>query len=215
MHEVVVVVAGGGPVPASVLDRLPAGAPVVAADGGVDVALALGLRVDVVVGDLDSVSVGGLEKAEAGGARVERHPAEKDATDLDLALETAASMGRELVVVGFDGGRLDHLVAGLLALATPDRPPLRAHLGRATVRVLHGPGEARLDDAAVGDTVTLVPVAGDAVGVRTSGLRYPLHGERLAAGTTRGVSNVVEVEGGAVVGLESGSLLVIQPGGDR
>ena len=139
MHEVVVVVAGGGPVPASVLDRLPAGAPVVAADGGVDVAQALGQRVDVVVGDLDSVSVGGLEKAEAGGARVERHPAEKDATDLDLALETAASMGRELVVVGFDGGRLDHLVAGLLALATPDRPPLRAHLGRATVRVLHGP----------------------------------------------------------------------------
>lgn len=215
MHEVVVVVAGGGPVPPSVLDRLPAGAPVVAADGGVDVALALGLRVDVVVGDLDSVSARGLAAAEAAGARVERHPVDKDATDLDLALDVAASMADRLVVLGFDGGRLDHLVAGMLALASPGRPQLVAHLGPATVRVVHGPGEVCLDDAGPGDTVTLVPVGGDAAGVRTVGLRYPLHGERLVAGTTRGVSNVVEVEGGAVVGLESGSLLVIQPGGDR
>lgn len=213
MHEVVVVVAGGGPVGASVLARLPAGAPVVAADGGVDVALALGLVVDVVVGDLDSVTAQGLAAAEAGGARVERHPVDKDATDLDLALDVAASMGRELVVVGFDGGRLDHLVAGVLALAAPGRPPVRGYLGPATVRVLHGPGEFRLDDAAAGDLVTLVPVGGDAGGVRTDGLRYPLDGERLAAGTTRGVSNVVEAGGAAVVGLESGSLLVIQPGG--
>lgn len=213
MHEVVVVVAGGGPVAASVLERLPAGAPVVAADGGVDVALALGLAIDVVVGDLDSVTAVGLAEAEAGGARVERHPVDKDATDLDLALDVAASMGREVVVVGFDGGRLDHLVAGILALAAPVRPPVRGYLGPATVRVLHGPAAARLDDAAAGDLVTLVPVGGDAVGVRTEGLRYALHGERLAAGTTRGVSNVVETARDAVVRLESGSLLVIQPGG--
>ena len=213
MHEVVVVVAGGGPVPPALRDRLPAGAPVVAADGGTDAALALGLRVDVVVGDLDSVTPEALAAAEAAGAEVRRHPVDKDATDLDLALDVAASLAERAVVVGVEGGRLDHLLAGLLALARRDRPPLRAFLGAATVDVVHGPGEVRLADAPAGTVVTLVPVGGDAAGVRTAGLRYPLRGERLPAGTTRGVSNVVDVAGGAVVGLESGSLLVIQPGG--
>jgi thiamine pyrophosphokinase len=213
-HPTVIVVGGGGPVEPGVGALLPADAPVVAADGGVDVALAAGLRVDVVVGDLDSVTPDGLAAAEAGGARVERHPVEKDATDLALALDRAASMvgdGGEVVVVGTDGGRLDHLLAGLLALTDAHLPRLRAHIGPATVHVLHGPGELRLA-AAPGTLLSLVP-AGDAAGVRTEGLRYPLRGEPLPAGTTRGVSNVVDRTGEVVVGLGAGVLLVVLPGG--
>lgn len=211
----VVVVAGGGAVPAEAAARLPAGAPVVAADSGVDAALALGLHVDVVVGDLDSASPEAVAAAEAAGARVVRHPAEKDATDLALALEEAkaiAAPGAGLVVVGVDGGRLDHLLAGVLALADAAHAghPVRAHLGPATLHVVHGPGEAVLDHPP-GTLATLVPVGGAADGVRTDGLRYPLRGERLPAGTTRGVSNVVEAAP-ARVGVEAGTLLVVLPG---
>jgi thiamine pyrophosphokinase len=220
-HRAVIVVGGGGPVAPGTLAHLPPGAPVVAADSGIDGALALGLRVDVAVGDFDSVTSAGLAAAEAAGAVVERHPADKDATDLALAIDAAAAMvddGGELVVLGTEGGRLDHLLAGLLALTDPALPRLRAHLGSATVHVLHGPQTLRLD-AAAGALVTLLPVGGDATGVRTEGLRYPLHGERLAAGTTRGVSNVVvadadavdDVDAGAVVSLEAGTLLVVLP----
>ncbi|MBA2282572.1 MAG: thiamine diphosphokinase, partial [Acidimicrobiia bacterium] len=118
----VVVVSGGGPVPAGVVEHLPPGARVVAADGGTDVALALGLGIDLVVGDLDSVSPEGLDAARAGGATIERHPEDKDATDLALALDAAARMleGRgDVAVVGAGGGRFDHLLAGVLALADP------------------------------------------------------------------------------------------------
>lgn len=201
--------------PAASLAHLPDGAPVVAADGGVDAALALGLNVDVVVGDLDSSTAEGLAAAEAGGARVERHPPDKDATDLALALHTAAGLagdGGDLVVLGVEGGRFDHLLAGVLALADPALAAhrVRAHLGGASVHVVHGPGEVALELVG-GSTVTLVPVGGDAIGVRTSGLRYPLHGERLAAGTTRGVSNVADGDG-VLVGLDAGTLLVVVPG---
>jgi thiamine pyrophosphokinase len=213
----VVVVAGGGEVAPAVLAHLPAGAPVVAADSGLDAALALGLRVDVVVGDLDSVTPAALAAAEAAGARVERHPVDKDATDLALALTTASSLlgadGGEIVVLAVEGGRLDHLLAGVLALADAAHAGrrIRAHLGTATLHVLHGPGEvAQLGPP--GAVVTLVPVGGPAVGVRTEGLRYPLRGERLPAGTTRGVSNVVDVAP-ALVGLDAGTLLVVLPGG--
>lgn len=201
--------------PAASRAHLPDGAPVVAADGGVDAALDLGLHVDVVVGDLDSVTAEGLAAAEAAGARVERHPPDKDATDLALALHTAAGLagdGGDIVVLGVEGGRFDHLLAGVLALADPALAAhrVRAHLGGASVHVVHGPGEIGLE-LGHGATVTLVPVGGDAEGVRTTGLRYPLRGERLGAGTTRGVSNVVDGDV-AVVGLDAGTLLAVVPG---
>ena len=214
----VIVVSGGGPAPATVRARLPEGATVVAADSGVDTALAIGLHVDVAVGDFDSVSRSGLAAAEAGGARVIRHPEAKDATDLALALDVAAELlgeePGEIVVVGAPAGRLDHLLAGILALAAPAlaRHRVRAHLGTATVHVVHGPGSVVLD-APVGTTVTLLPVGGRASGVTTAGLRYPLHGEPLDAGTTRGVSNVVE-DSDARVGLDVGTVLVVLPGNE-
>lgn len=211
MHEHVIVVAGGGPVAPAALAGLPAGAPVVAADGGVDAALGLGLHVDVVVGDLDSVSAAGLAAAQETGATVERHPVDKDATDLALAIDHAAGLGHHVVVLGVEGGRLDHLVAGILALAAPGLPTVHAHLGGAAVHVVHGPGELRLTGLTRGELLTLVPVGGDAAGVRTDGLRFPLTGEHLPAGTTRGVSNVVEGDP-VVVALESGTLLAILPG---
>lgn len=214
--DVVIVVGGGGP-PVVDVGALPAGAPVVAADSGTDTALALGLHVDVVVGDLDSVTPAGLAAAEAGGARVERHPVAKDATDLALAIEEAIALlgggPGHVVVLGGDGGRLDHLLAGALALADPAWAgvTVRAHLGPATVHVLHGPASRDLGGAP-GDLLTLLPVGGPATGIRTSGLAYPLRDEALAPGSTRGVSNVVESLP-VTVSLEAGALLAVLPGG--
>ncbi len=56
----VIVVAGGGDPAGPVPSPLPEGATVIAADGGVDRALALGLHVDMAVGDFDSVTEAGL-----------------------------------------------------------------------------------------------------------------------------------------------------------
>jgi thiamine pyrophosphokinase len=88
-QDSVIVVAGGGAVP--VRATLPAGAPVVAADQGLDSALGAGLHVDVAVGDFDSASPEALANAADAGTRVVRHSAAKDATDLELALDEAAA----------------------------------------------------------------------------------------------------------------------------
>ena len=216
-HRAVVVVVGGGLPAPGLLAHLPAGAPVVAADSGLDTALALGLAADVVVGDLDSVTPGALAIAEAAGARIVRHPADKDETDLALALGEAEDLlgGRGLVfVVGGVEGRLDHLLAGVLALADRRWAALdvRAVVGDALVHVLHGPAERELDGIEPGTLVTLLPAGGPARGVRTRGLQFPLAGEVLHPGTTRGVSNVVD-EPPAAVALDEGALLVIVQGG--
>jgi thiamine pyrophosphokinase len=59
-----------------------------------------------------------------------------------------------------------------------------------------------------GDIVSLLPL-GDAVGVTTAGLRYPLRDEDLPAGPARGLSNVREGIT-ATVTLRRGRLLVVE-----
>jgi thiamine pyrophosphokinase len=183
---------------------------VIAADSGLAHARAVGLHVDLVVGDLDSVDPADLDAAVADGTAVERHPVAKDATDLELALDAALERGAtEIHVVGVGGGRLDHFLGNALLLASPRYATARvdAHVGGAHVVVVH----ERVDlDAEPGRLCSLLPLGGPAVGVLTEGLRYPLHRETLPPGTTRGVSN--EFLGShAAVSIEAGVLLVVIP----
>jgi thiamine pyrophosphokinase len=206
----VVVFAGGDPIPASFLERVPSDAFVIAADSGVEHALTIGSRVDLVVGDLDSASPAAIEQAVAAGAEVERHPAEKEFTDLELALMAARAHGaRCVLVVGGAGGRLDHFLANALALAGPGA-------GDKTVEWITNAGIVTVvrSTAALagspGALVSLLAVGGPAIGVRTTGLRYPLEHEELMPGSTRGVSNEF-IGAMAVVSVEAGVLLAVQP----
>lgn len=210
-----VVVTGGGVPDLELLARVGGNDPVlvIAADSGARHALDAGLSVDVVVGDLDSIDPVVLESLERDGARVERHPVAKDATDLELAIETALREGAtDVHVVGGHGGRVDQSFANAFIVSSPAYAHVRMHaiLDSARVAVVHG-GRVITFDGAPGDVVTLLPMHGDALGVTTTGLEYPLRGETLRAGTTRGVSNVL-LDRDASVALESGTLLVVRPG---
>ena len=212
--ETIVVVAGGHPLGGTALGdavpSLPAGAMVIAADGGVDRALALGLHVDLAIGDFDSVSSAGLAAAEAEGARVARHPTTKDATDLELALDAAVALGPAgILVVGSGGGRLDHLLGSVLLLADERyaAADVDAYLGDACVSVVRG---YRAIAGTPGDLLTLIPMHGPAEGVTTEGLEYPLRGETLPPGTSRGVSNVFTAPRAGIT-VERGCLLAVRP----
>jgi len=209
-EEVVVVVSGGAPPEARAAMTAPLGAPVVAADNGLEHALSLGLEVTVAVGDFDSAAPEAVATVEASGTRIERHPEEKDATDLELALDVAIAMDpARLLVLAGDGGRLDHLLSTLLLLGSERyaSAEVDALVGAARVHVVRG---SRTLEGTPGELVSLLPV-GRADGVTTEGLVYPLRSETLEAGTSRGVSNVFE-DGTARVSVEHGVLLAIRPG---
>ncbi len=211
--ETVVVVAGGHPSPGPVA-ALPERPYVIAADSGVDRALAHGLCIDLAIGDFDSVSPAGLAAAEASGAAIERHPPAKDATDLELALDAAIALEpSRILVIGSAGGRLDHLLGAILLLgdARYASATVDAYLHDNRVWVIRG---ERTLTGAPGEIVSLLPVHGPAEGVTTSGLEYPLNDETLAAGTSRGVSNVfAAIE--AVVSVARGCLIAVHPGPER
>jgi len=223
----VVLLGGDGPTvgpsvlpPDLVSPDLAAGAAtVVAADSGQRRAAALGLRVDHLVGDLDSLRPDEVARAEAAGTTVHRHPADKDATDAELAVDLAerlrATAGHDrarLLVIGEATGRLDLLLAdvALLASARTTGFAVTAHLGSATLRIAR-PGRPVTVVGTPGEQVSLLPCGGEARGVTTEGLRWPLLDATLAVGTTRGVSNEL-VGREATVAVGVGTLAVVQPG---
>ncbi len=203
---------------------------IVAADGGASRCRALDLRPDLVVGDFDSADAAEIEALERAGVEIRRVPAEKDESDLELALRAAIERGaRRVIALGALGGpRVEHALAAiwLLAQAAGEGVDLSIVDDRSVLRALVG-GSATGAPADVevrgtpGDFVSLFPFGGDAHGVSTVGLRYPLRNEPLRAGPSRGLSNELLVPV-ATVSCRGGRLLIVhtrrsaaEPAGDQ
>ncbi|GAB4575326.1 MAG: thiamine diphosphokinase [Anaerolineae bacterium] len=198
-----------GPMVDRAVEEAGTDALLVAADGGTRHALALGLMPHVVIGDLDSVGQEVLAQVTAGGAEIQQFPPAKDETDLELALSYAVRQGaRWLRVIGALGGRLDQTLANVLLLTLPALQgcDIRLVAGRQAAYVITS-GE-HVIEGNVGDTVSLIPLGGDAGQVRTEGLVYPLDNERLAFGPARGVSNELALPV-AHVTVGQGHILVV------
>ena len=209
--RVVVIVAGGEAPDPEVMRAVPQDALVIAADGGLEHARASGLAVALAVGDFDSASPEAMLAATAAGTRIERHPVDKDAADLELALDEAKELApRQIVVLAGVGDRLDHLLSVFLLLASPRYAELEldAHIGPARAHVIRS---VRTLTGKSGELLSLFALHGPAEGVRTEGLAFTLDGETLEPGSSRGVSNVFLAEA-ATIRVNRGVLLAVRPG---
>ena len=207
-----VVFTGGDAPPVWAASLVGRSSVVVAADSGVDHALAVGVTPSVVAGDFDSISPQGLAAVVAAGADIHRHDPAKDFTDLELALALAVAMDpSEVVVIGGGGGRLDHVLANAAVLASPmlDGVRVMAQFGMASMHVVRPHMPAALHGTP-GQLVTLLPAGETACGVTTTGLRFALDGEQLHPWSARGVSNEF-VDVSATVALATGVLLAVIP----
>jgi thiamine pyrophosphokinase len=209
----VLVITGGAPLDDVAVRAASGAARVVAADGGLDHALAAGITPDILVGDLDSISAAGLEWATAN-IPVERHPTDKAATDTELALSCAAAIAPERVVLlAGRGDRLDHGIAALGALggdALAAVPVVEGWWGSDHVLVVR-PGRAVELTEPPGTTFSLLALHGRCRGVSVTGSRWPLVDADLAAMSGLGVSNEVD-DLPCRVAVDAGVLTVIIPG---
>lgn len=212
MARPAVIFSGGNPLPRSPRDLIAPDAFVVAADAGLHAARQLGIRVDLLVGDLDSAEPTSVSAAEAAGTVIEAHPADKDATDLELAL--LATSLRGLAPVRVIGGssldRIDHFLANALLLAAERFAPLSLDWWVEDARVVVVRDTATLTGSE-GDIVTILAVGGPVLGINTEGLRWRLAGGALEPGSTRGVSNLMTSTRAAVT-VARGTALVIHTG---
>jgi thiamine pyrophosphokinase len=188
----VVVVVGGGPLSPGAADLVEPGALVIAADSGLDHAVASGLEPTVLVGDLDSISASGTMWAYAHQVETERHPALKDATDTELALHRAAASGRDhLLVLGAIGDRVDHLLGTVSVLGSPTLASfvaVTAMIGDSVMHVVH-PGRSATLQLHEGTVFSLLALHGECHGVSVTGASWPLADATLPIGSSLGISN--------------------------
>jgi thiamine pyrophosphokinase len=212
VNEHIVIITGAAPISPEVVARIPTDALLIAVDGGLDHALAVGLEPTRVVGDLDSVTDDGLAWA-ARHASIERHPTDKDRTDTELALAVAAGLDPDRITLIGGGNRLDHTIAGigaLGALSVTSVPLLDAWWDGQHVTVVQGPGSATLH-LAPGSTLSLLALHGPCTRVTLRNTRWELTEIDIDPVVGLGVSNEV-AEGAAAVDVEvslsSGTLTI-------
>jgi thiamine pyrophosphokinase len=175
------IIVGGGSVDADLLRELYAsGGRLVGADGGADVIVAAGLRPEVIVGDFDSLRE---PLSWLGKTRLIQLP-EQETTDFEKALySTRAPV---TVCLGMTGGRFDHTLAALDAMA---RHATKRHIILVDQQdVALGLTEPFAFEVARGERVSIHPLA-QVTFWRSDGLEYPLDAVKLAPGVRTGTSN--------------------------
>ena len=182
----------------------------IAADGGAQHCLYLGLRPTTVIGDMDSIAPELINDLKTHGAQLIVYPRDKDQTDLELALSYAVEQGaQEILLFGLLGGRLDLSLANLMLLARDDwqHISLIVSVEPDTAYMMRDHDVLSLRGQP-GDIVSLIPLSDQVTDVSTTGLRWPLEKAVLALGNTISVSNEMLGES-ARIRIGTGKLLLV------
>lgn len=179
------------------------------ADGGARHAFELSIVPDLVIGDADSLAETPRAWLLANNVTIQSHPVEKNATDLELALQAAIESGADSVLLlAATGTRIDHTFANFSLLAAARQAGVAAQIVAGRQHCFYISNESITIRGAPGETLSLLPWGRDAHGVTAEGVYWPLHAETLTFGENRGISNVL-VASEARVSVQRGALLVV------
>ena len=177
---------------------------VIAADGGYAQLVSRGIVPDLVVGDFDSL--GGVPEHP----NVLRSPAEKDDTDMMLAVKQGLERGFDTFIIdGGLGGRLDHTLANIQILKYIAQNGACGRLiGRDTCVSAVTNGTVSFDAGLTG-VISIFSADGKAEGVTIKGLKYTLDNAELTNAYQIGISNEFTGEPASVT-VRIGTLILIQ-----
>lgn len=179
---------------------------IICADGGTRHALALGLIPQVIIGDMDSLP-DGFESSIFKGEFIQVS-ADKNETDLELALQYALAFHpAEILIIAALGGRLDQTLGNISLITDPKFSTFDIQLSDGVEEIFLCRDQALVKGGS-GDIVSLIPWGGEASGVETENLKWPLRKEILYPYKTRGISNEMLGEE-ASVKISSGLLLIV------
>ena len=201
----------GGETPhANVHLHFPDDAFIIAADSGYEHAVRAGHVPHLLVGDMDSISANHLTDARERGIEIVEYSSDKDLTDTEIALAAAIERGSVAIAIVSGGGdRFDHVIAMLHSLASFSAlAQTTVFVGSARIRFLT-PNSTCVIDTVTGDTISLIPLGGNAI-VTTTGLQWNLTSDTLEAFASRGVSNR-STHSTVTITSAAGTLAIIQP----
>ena len=173
-----------------------------AADAGLETCLKAGRKPDLVLGDFDTVRQDVLSACRnTEGVSFEQHNPVKDASDLELCIDSLAARGiRKIAVLGALGGRADHTLANIrmtywymlrgveLLLLDPQN--------RIRCVNAEGSGECSIPrDGQWGKYVGFFPAGGAELKISLEGFKYPLRDFPLHDGVSPSLTISNEISG--------------------
>ena len=175
----------------------------VCADGGANTAANFNTKPDVIIGDLDSTRYATFRKFST--SQIFRIP-EQNSTDLEKALHFCIQLGfADITVLGATGGRLDHALVNLSAIAKfSDRASIFAYDNQGKFQVVKKKCIIQLP---IGTTLSLLPLT-KCSGITTTGLKWNLRNESLQLGIRESLSNVTTKKN-IIVQVKSGILVMM------
>ncbi|CCQ97263.1 Thiamine diphosphokinase [[Clostridium] ultunense Esp] len=167
-----------------------------------------GERIDLAVGDFDSIGEKGFRRLREGGVSVLPFPPEKDFTDTELALDQALRAGaKRLLIYAGLGTRFDHSLANVHLLYRCRMEGVEATIVDRWNRIhLINDG---IDVKREYPFLSLIPLSEKVEGVTLTGFKYPLTNATLVWGKGIGISNELIADHGEIR-LARGWLLVIE-----
>lgn len=177
---------------------------VIAVDNGLAYARRLGIRPDMIVGDMDTHGTADLDEYRRDGAKVIKLEPEKDDTDTERAVREAVKLGSDMDILCATGGRLDHLLASIHNLKIALDAGLGARLiDRNNIVFLKNKNFSVSREECGKKYISFVTFSGEVTGIKLKGFKYPLDGYTLKPGISRCISNeltdgygTVEFDGG-------------------
>ncbi|MBQ7975694.1 MAG: thiamine diphosphokinase [Clostridia bacterium] len=180
---------------------------VICADSGYDSAAGNGINVNLLMGDMDSVRADISEEKEKL-----LFPSRKDYTDTELAVRRAVEMSPEkIILLGCLGSRADHSLANIFLLKYIHKHGIDACIVDKNNEIYYYKDSFLIKNSA-GKTVSLIPLTDKISGITTTGMDYPLKGETLYFGESRGVSNVVIADEAGYKSESGEGIIVITDG---
>ena len=197
---------GGAILPSNITEHPKGDDLRIAADSGYENAVTLGERVDLLLGDFDSLKITEFPQ----GVEQIRVPAEKDFTDTQLAVDTALKKGAdEICIVGGLDGRLDHTLSNLAILEDLSAKRIHATITNGYNRVRYIESTSTLIPKSGYRYLSLLCLSEKAKGVSVEGCKYPLKNATLTRTFQYAVSN--EVDGNcALISVRKGGIYIIE-----
>lgn len=181
---------------------------VIAADSGLLPLSQANLKVDLIVGDFDSLKDPNWQK-NYEGVPVITFPAEKDYTDTELAVLEALKLPSEAIyIIGGTGSRMDHSVANMMLLQGIGRRGRKAYLIDEHNSIEWIEAGRYLVPKEDYSFFSLVPLS-ESLCVSLIGFKYPLDRANVLQENTLTISNEWS-ESTGIVELHEGRALLIK-----